>query len=790
MEHVPARAPFLTRAARDVDTLRLAEHVLRPSVVVLGGTGVSEHAGLRALAERTGVELGKKGLPLRLLGSSEILESAVQQAREQRPELRLERIALDATGPKDRDAVSLTTHTRELERRLAAHRATGFVVFPGDIRTVARLAAVWTLMRARIIPEVPIFLMGSPVFWKGAILDFTQQAVDAGLFEAHLAELARVGVDPKSAVRSLAIVHRARAAATRSGEISALADALEHDLARAPGVLARWDPTPVVFGGAFLSPGCDAYEFLRGLGSRLGVPWSSGLGPGAMEALLRGAREANARAPNQGVAARLPTEQKTNPYVDPNRAFVAQWLEGRQRMLIEGAASAFDVPPVPLQLFVDGGIGTFSELADVGESAQTGDGRLGDSLALPYFGPALAGIDAAFSSIGVDNPLGRVSVLRDDDEILRALSEKLLSSGGAAMGPVAITGQGATDPVSLPSRSASGADLRDSLRREGIDPDAIRVHGANPDRETLDRWLGLALNASVKARRAQQRGNHSRTYIGASALWSDGTARASANQEHSRTETLCAERGAIFMGWDAILEAMDHAASPGRDEPWVTDVVVTDADPLGTRVRCLCSECASWLETDTHMRPDTRVVSFRRDEDGRLEVIVKRADAIVPWRQGAHAVPEHLGTVPVEQGLRITEAAAAGLARRGLDHAAVHRLHQRAEELHRGREDYSAVALRDDGSTREAVTTRWTNRFVHRAELEAAALSPTDDPKLQVRLLAVAGDTAHAINARSASYLARRYGADLPVVSATSTGEGLVRALSDIVTDLYVPASG
>ncbi len=792
MDDVQTAAPFLTRAARDLETLRLAEHVLKPSVVVLGGTGVAHRPELQALAGSMGSELGKRGVPLRMLGSSELLETVASRARDAEGEIRIERVALSGSVPADPKAISIATHTRELERRLAAQRATGFVVLPGDIRTVARLAAVWTAMRAQLIPEAPIFLMGPESFWRHAILDFTAHAQESGLFESHLAELARVGIDPKSAARSLALTHRARAHSTASGEITALADAIEHDLTGAPEVLARWEPAPVVFGGALVPPGSQAYERLRRLGAELGVPWSSGLGPGAMEALLRGAREANPQTPNQGIAARLPTEQRPNPYVDPDRAFVARWLEGRQHMLIEGAASAFGSAPVPMHLFVDGGMGTFSELADVGEMAQTGEGVLGQSLALPYFGPALEGIDAAFSSIGVGNPLGRVQVLRDDEETLRTLSERLLSSDRATAGPYGAVADFAKGLEAFGTRSVSGADLRNALRREGINPDAIRVEGAEPDQHTLNQWLALALNASVKARRAKQRGNHSGTYIGASALWSDGTSRASANQEHSRTETMCAERGAIFMGWDAILDSMEEEqGTKGErgDDPWVTDVVVTDADPIGTRTRCLCSECASWLETDTHMRRDTRVVGFEREDD-TLRVIVKRADAIVPWREGAHEVPAHIDAPSRgEHGVTLTGDGAAALARRGFDAEDVCRLYGEAERVHQGRRDYSAVALRDDGSTRPAVTTRWTNRFLHRAELEAAALGPNDDPELRVQMLAVAGDVSHAVNARSASYLARRYGADLPVVSPTASGELLVRALSDIVTDLYRPAS-
>lgn len=122
------------------------------------------------------------------------------------------------------------------------------------------------------------------------------------------------------------------------------------------------DPCVTVFGSARIAEGDPTYESARALGSALakaGYSVMTGGGPGLMEAVNRGAKEAGGFS--VGCNIRLPREQKPNPYLDDFVEFEHFFI--RKLMLIKYSC-AFVILP--------GGYGTLDEAFEIATLIQTG----------------------------------------------------------------------------------------------------------------------------------------------------------------------------------------------------------------------------------------------------------------------------------------------------------------------------------------------------------------------------------------------------------------------------------
>ncbi len=111
-------------------------------------------------------------------------------------------------------------------------------------------------------------------------------------------------------------------------------------------------PAVTVFGSARIHDGSADYEQARECGrllARAGFAVVTGGGPGVMEAVNRGAREAGGFS--VGFNIELPHEQAPNPYIDLGRTF--RHFYARKVMLVK-AAEGFILFP--------GGFGTLDEL--------------------------------------------------------------------------------------------------------------------------------------------------------------------------------------------------------------------------------------------------------------------------------------------------------------------------------------------------------------------------------------------------------------------------------------------
>jgi hypothetical protein len=121
-------------------------------------------------------------------------------------------------------------------------------------------------------------------------------------------------------------------------------------------------PCVTVFGSARFKADHPYYELGRELGGRLarvGFTVMTGGGPGIMEAVNRGAREAGGRS--IGCNIELPQEQKPNEYLD-------QWITFRhffiRKVMLVKYSYAFIAMP--------GGFGTLDETFEVTTLVQTG----------------------------------------------------------------------------------------------------------------------------------------------------------------------------------------------------------------------------------------------------------------------------------------------------------------------------------------------------------------------------------------------------------------------------------
>ncbi len=124
-------------------------------------------------------------------------------------------------------------------------------------------------------------------------------------------------------------------------------------------------PCVTVFGSARFKADHPYYELGRDLGARLarvGFTVMTGGGPGTMEAVNRGAREAGGRS--IGCNIELSREQQPNPYLD-------QWITFRhffvRKVMLVKYSYAFIALP--------GGFGTLDEMFEIATLVQTGKVR-------------------------------------------------------------------------------------------------------------------------------------------------------------------------------------------------------------------------------------------------------------------------------------------------------------------------------------------------------------------------------------------------------------------------------
>ena len=116
-----------------------------------------------------------------------------------------------------------------------------------------------------------------------------------------------------------------------------------------------------VFGSARTPPGTAEYELAREVGRRLGLAGFTvitGGGPGAMEAVNRGAAEAGGFSVGLGIE--LPFEQGLNPWVDLGVNF--RYFFARKTMFIKYSQAFICLP---------GGFGTLDELFEALTLVQT-----------------------------------------------------------------------------------------------------------------------------------------------------------------------------------------------------------------------------------------------------------------------------------------------------------------------------------------------------------------------------------------------------------------------------------
>nr|WP_241840207.1 TIGR00730 family Rossman fold protein [Frankia sp. CcI49] len=128
------------------------------------------------------------------------------------------------------------------------------------------------------------------------------------------------------------------------------------------GLLADLPPAVTVFGSARVARDEPEYELGRRLGAALadaGYAVITGGGPGAMEAVNRGAREAGGLSVGLGIE--LPYEQSLNEWVDLGVSF--RYFFVRKTMFVK-YAEAFVILP--------GGFGTLDELFEALTLLQTG----------------------------------------------------------------------------------------------------------------------------------------------------------------------------------------------------------------------------------------------------------------------------------------------------------------------------------------------------------------------------------------------------------------------------------
>jgi uncharacterized protein (TIGR00730 family) len=205
-----------------------------------------------------------------------------------------------------------------------------------------------------------------------------------------------------------------------------------HDeLAAGFDALEGLGPAVSVFGSARVPAGDPRYELARTMGRKLaeaGLGVITGGGPGLMEAVNRGAREAGGRSVGLRIA--LPFEQGMNRYVDVPLHF--DYFFTRKLMFVR-YATGFVVLP--------GGFGTLDELFDAVTLIQTHRVRSFPVVLLDseYWGGLLGWLRERPASEGEIAP-AELELLRltdDPDEAVEIMSAGARDQGMAPAGPPA-----------------------------------------------------------------------------------------------------------------------------------------------------------------------------------------------------------------------------------------------------------------------------------------------------------------------------------------------------------------
>ena len=168
-------------------------------------------------------------------------------------------------------------------------------------------------------------------------------------------------VDPSTLGEEIICAEAPAVASTRTDEQRL--ELIERELRQGFEALAEIGPAVCVFGSARHGPDHPLYararEIGRGIGEA-GFAVITGGGPGLMEAVNRGAREAGATS--VGLNILLPHEQAMNPYVDIGLRF--DYFFTRKLMFVRYSRSIVVLP---------GGYGTLDELFEAMTLIQTGE---------------------------------------------------------------------------------------------------------------------------------------------------------------------------------------------------------------------------------------------------------------------------------------------------------------------------------------------------------------------------------------------------------------------------------
>jgi uncharacterized protein (TIGR00730 family) len=188
-------------------------------------------------------------------------------------------------------------------------------------------------------------------------------------------------------------------------------------------------PCATVFGSARFKEGHPYYALGRELGGKLaqaGFTVMTGGGPGLMEAVNRGAREAGGYS--VGANIKLPVEEAPNPYLD-------RWVEFRyffvRKLMLEKYSYAF--------LALPGGIGTLDEIFETSVLIQTGKMQkfpfvlMGKS----FWTPLVDYLRERLLSAGTVDPedVTRWHVTDSPDEAVEIIRDQAMSQFGLTYGP-------------------------------------------------------------------------------------------------------------------------------------------------------------------------------------------------------------------------------------------------------------------------------------------------------------------------------------------------------------------
>jgi uncharacterized protein (TIGR00730 family) len=199
------------------------------------------------------------------------------------------------------------------------------------------------------------------------------------------------------------------------------------------GLLAELPPAVSVFGSARTNPDQPEYGLGLELGAKLaeaGFAVITGGGPGAMEAVNRGAMEAGGLSVGLGIE--LPFEQRLNDYVDLGVNF--RYFFARKTMFVK-YAQAFVILP--------GGFGTLDEMFEALTLVQTGKVTRFPVVLIgrEYWGGLLDWLRDTLAANGMVDPrdLDLLSVTDDVDEavqiVVEAAREAARADGERAVPP-------------------------------------------------------------------------------------------------------------------------------------------------------------------------------------------------------------------------------------------------------------------------------------------------------------------------------------------------------------------